>query len=458
MLFLITLNFSDSIFKNLKYFEKSIIEYRNIDKLDIAFFGSSHSYSSYDPRVFEKNLGVTAFNFGSGAQRIENTKLVAKYVLRKTPPKLAIIDIYKNSLLGFEDEEALGLQLETLDNLPISISKIEAYINNGGVEELPFLFSTTIRNHNNWYDLEKTNFTREHYVFFNTELHKGYRTYNQCVEDKSLSALQKKHQNNTRAEYNFKLSEDEKQKIDDIINLFKSKNISLLFVNAPTIINEYDFNKKRYSELIGEYLNKKRMTYINFDTIKDSLGLTKEHFKDPNHLNGKGAYIVSSYLSEYINQNYSFSGELPDSTLEKNRYFQFKTNFQTALFKKEIDSLNSAFLEGMTSFAIYKTDDDGMYDLVFETSKKQINDLRIKMNYVVKKDEEKYLYSNMLNRLDTNVRYFSVLTQCNVYEYEGKNYIVFPFQYTLPTFNNMQFQAGPEFKKIVFKIIDNKIK
>ena len=49
------LEFSKESFirKNLNYYAKYFAD-KNIEKVDIAILGTSHGYSAFDPRVFEK--------------------------------------------------------------------------------------------------------------------------------------------------------------------------------------------------------------------------------------------------------------------------------------------------------------------------------------------------------------------------------------------------------------------
>lgn len=87
------------------------------------------------------------------------------------------------------------------------------------------------------------------------------------------------------------------------LDLLKKNNVETVFVVLPT---SYDYRKG----IVSPYLN--YPAYIEdfardngsrFYNLSDSLNLDNTHFIDPDHLNEKGAHIVSNFLAAYIYQN-----------------------------------------------------------------------------------------------------------------------------------------------------------
>ena len=80
---------------------KNIADYKDVD---ILFLGSSHTYSSFDPRFYKK-YGLTIFNLGSTAQSPMQTQLLLKRYLDKLNPKLIVYDVYPE-VFGFDGVES----------------------------------------------------------------------------------------------------------------------------------------------------------------------------------------------------------------------------------------------------------------------------------------------------------------------------------------------------------------
>tara|TARA_R100000935_G_scaffold36196_1_gene56928 strand:+ start:25586 stop:27001 length:1416 start_codon:yes stop_codon:yes gene_type:complete len=454
----LALNFLGIYFIEPSLVEKKLDYLDNESPLDVAFFGSSHAHSSYDPRVIEAELGLNSLNFGFHAQRFEITQLIATHVLEKKQPKLAIIDIYKNSFLGFSDSITLGLNLKTIDNLPASLNKVTLLASTLKAEEVPFLIWPTLRNHAKWKNLYDYDANRRVYKFHGQENFKGFQSQNNCFNRGVWNTFVAKYKNrNLKREYK-DLTKEEKALIENLISVFSNKNIPILFVNAPSYVNDYDSSSRRYTMSIKNYLSARGYPFLDFNKIKDSIGLNKTHYRDPNHLNGKGAYIVTKYLSEYIKRNYKWNFNTDNRIDEKsNRYIHFENELQNVLYLKEFNPYENEVLQGIVKVGIYQLEDD-LYELIFETKKDSIDTLKIKLSYLIKDEELSYLAFDKMNIINDKVRYFDILTQCNLYRYEEKNYLVFPFQHTLPGINDLQLEVGDKLDTELFVISSDSLK
>lgn len=82
-------------FQSLRRFREAAAS----EPVDAVFFGSSHAYRGFDPRLFEAE-GVSALNLGSTNQ----TPLVSRYLLERhlprLSPKLVVFEIYYPTLSG----------------------------------------------------------------------------------------------------------------------------------------------------------------------------------------------------------------------------------------------------------------------------------------------------------------------------------------------------------------------
>ena len=114
--------------KNIYHYMKKQYDSSFKGNTDIAFFGSSHALCTYDPRVFEIELGLKTFNFGTQSQRLLTTQPVIDKVTKENDLQLAVVDLFWNTLIEPPFNEKITTnQLVTLDYLPLSYSKVIAH-------------------------------------------------------------------------------------------------------------------------------------------------------------------------------------------------------------------------------------------------------------------------------------------------------------------------------------------
>lgn len=80
--------------------------------VDIVFFGSSHAYRGFDPRLFAE-AGYRAYNLGSTNQTPLNSYFLAQRHLPQLNPRLAIVEIYYATLAGDGFESTRDLLVNT---------------------------------------------------------------------------------------------------------------------------------------------------------------------------------------------------------------------------------------------------------------------------------------------------------------------------------------------------------
>ncbi len=84
-------------------------------KVDILFLGSSHTYRSFDPRIFAE-YGYQSFNLGTTGQTPINSYYVLQRYFPKLQPKLVIMDIYRD----LYDRDGLESFYDLSKNAPFS--------------------------------------------------------------------------------------------------------------------------------------------------------------------------------------------------------------------------------------------------------------------------------------------------------------------------------------------------
>jgi hypothetical protein len=97
------------------------------------------------------------------------------------------------------------------------------------------------------------------------------------------------------------MSSIQKKYFDKIVNLCKSKNLSLILINTP-IVNKYKEQiperfKSYYNKIAHEVANRKLITLLNLSTFP----IPDYGFYDPTHLNQVGAEIFSKSINKILN-------------------------------------------------------------------------------------------------------------------------------------------------------------
>ncbi len=89
-------------------------EINNYKDVDVLFVGSSHTFRSFDPRIFRVH-GLSAFNMGSRAQTPLNSYYLLKKHIKRLNPRLIVFETYYE-VFGRDGLESL---LELVENLPL---------------------------------------------------------------------------------------------------------------------------------------------------------------------------------------------------------------------------------------------------------------------------------------------------------------------------------------------------
>ncbi len=444
------LNKFDMLFSKNSPYKETIRTYKNKEKdeLSIVFFGNSHAYSSFDPRIFEIELGVNSINLGGPAQRILTTQVVSDMVLNDTKPALAVINIFSLSLNEETTEDFKLSQLKTLEYLPLSLKKASVICEIYESKEWLTTFSETFRYHSNWPDI---NFDIARYPFkSNNENYSGFNTFRATYDAKTYSYFENKYKEDT-VHINT-LSKKERTRIDNLIRLFEVNQVPVLFVNAPSDAYELSITHRTYSRAIASYLNSQGQAYLDFNTIKKSLGLTKIHYRNPNHLNTNGSIITSNYLAQYIRDSLKIPFKKRDIDLSGNRY-AYVTSKQRGLFQKKMDSVTTAKLFGIKEVLLYAIEGD-RNELLFPIATDTLGFQKVRLEHNVTSAEIAAYADQKIffNKDSTKVVYWGTLGNKDVLHFQKKSFAVFPFNIPLKELRNLSFHAGEQRKITVFRI------
>ena len=423
---------------------------------DIGFFGSSHVFCSYDPRVFESELQLSAYNYGVAAQNLNTTLAIVKQEIKKRNLKLGIVDIFWETLREPPFSNRISsFQLQSIDYMDFSFEKIQLFNKIFGKDSLLNIFPT-LRDHALWKDRV---FQSNYYLKTDIDYYKGFKpplyfnnnVWKNLVNDKKID----NESNEINSKY--QLSIGEKQVIDDVIETFKSLNVPLLFVSAPIhkkYISNKDFN---YQNLIKVYLKQKGADFLDLNDYWDNLSLHLFDFKDDTHLNTNGALKVSQYLATYIKKNYNITTN-SSIDLSKNRYALLENPQKNgAILYNKIENPKIKKQTGVEKLILYK-DRYGRLEILLVGD--SLKDITIEVAYDVATNKKRQLDNEVQrnikkDRFSVKEKFENLKNESlyNGYNYKGSEFKVVIVDCPFAEIRNLSIAIGDKAPK---EIVVNK--
>lgn len=257
-----------------------IQELKGAKNIDILFLGSSHTYRSFDTRIFD-SAGLKSFNLGSSSQTpIETHLLVNKYLTNINP---AIVMYEVNPVTFANDGVESSLDLISNDNISIATVKMAVDIKNIKT------FNTLI------YGIYRQAFKLDKNFQENPVKDKDKYIKGGFVE-REMEYFHHKKYNAEKVE----IKKDQLRSFDETLKYVHRKGIKIILVQSPItsgLYNSYTNNDK-----FDSIIKSRKFAYLNFNkllNLDDSL-----HFYDSHHLNQEGVKIFNSKLIQIIKSNY----------------------------------------------------------------------------------------------------------------------------------------------------------
>ncbi|MCQ2497549.1 MAG: hypothetical protein MJ133_01055 [Lachnospiraceae bacterium] len=286
------------------------------NSVDVIFFGNSHCHCTVDQGFLWDNYGMAGFTFTAGSQPIDSTASFVEYAVSIQNPKVIVVeisgifadeldsdyvDIYRN-LVGMD---------YSLDYVDRALTMAKSI---GNTFECKFeLLTKYPLVHNRYRELG-----REDYVL-DIPYMMGYKGSMETVPYERPSVEEWTSSD--------PISEDVLSQVEKIVDIAKENNVELVFFAAPLVINQH--KQERYNAF-EKYADSNSLLFVNFNNLYDELALDfATDFRDPDHLNNRGAVKVTSVLAEKIKSKY----KIPDRRGDKkyilwdmnSRYLQDKS-------------------------------------------------------------------------------------------------------------------------------------
>ncbi|WP_250277480.1 hypothetical protein [[Clostridium] colinum] len=283
------------------------------NSLDMVFLGSSHSYCTFDPEIFDNKLGINSFQMGMPLQHPDSAYYTLREILNYQTPKVVVLEIYWDLLQNDFELNQVKTLFQVLNNTDLKneyikndfpLSEKIKYKNNIFKYQEDFFaykgneYNKKIKNKFNLKDKD-----RKKQIGIEEYRSKGY-VY--CDYKMLNDEYDKTNQFKNLDGKNFNFSQTQKEFLLKIINLCKENNISLVFVTAPiaNVSMDYIKNYEFIYNQISDFAKQNNIFYIDYNLInKEKNLLTNDNFRDDAHLNDSGVKIVSNDFIDILLKN-----------------------------------------------------------------------------------------------------------------------------------------------------------
>lgn len=253
-------------------------EVKQVHDVDLLFLGSSHTYRSFDVRIFQE-AGYSSFNLGSSNQTHIQTEILLKRYLKSLHPKLVIYEVNPEMFMIDGVESSVDLIANDRNDLltiemALKLNHLKTY-------------NTLV--HGLWVDWLKLD---EDYV---EPAVKGDNLY---ISGGYVASGMNRYKPAPQPAYPIVLNPKQLASFEKNLQMIKAQGAELLLLYSPTTNVKFqsyqgmeDFENRMKNQ--GPYLN-----YNSILSLQDSI-----HFWDAEHLNQEGVLIFNQALIQYLNDN-----------------------------------------------------------------------------------------------------------------------------------------------------------
>lgn len=282
--------------------------YYSEEDIEMLFLGSSLSSASFDPAVFERELGVNAFNMGTPMQSIASNKRALQVAVEEHDIQTVIIGIgffvlqeepFRDAEMTFEKELARhtgglkgwkrSLEYVLSDNMRESEKSINYWFPWIYNKE-DYLLDTIKRN-----VVSKWGLMIERLHGKEEEAFKGYQSANGLVDE---------NDGNSYEWYNQSFLETNIKDLEELLELCNQYELDALVINTPHPEFDVKSCETVYAEhdvILRSLCNKYNVEYYDFSLAKETIFQDDISFyHDFEHLNYKGSQVFSEVVCNFL--------------------------------------------------------------------------------------------------------------------------------------------------------------
>ena len=288
------------------------------DRIDMVFVGASRTLRTFDPDVFEKELGLDCvFNAASGLQPVEAGYYMLKEIVGRYHPKYAVVGVSWDELLSNNSTLAKVIVLDRLTGT----NKL-AYLHDAFTpDEYLNAVSLCYRFRNNF-----TAETIRETVLEKLELEKtGYASRYSDPDLYKDNGFIYSYQTGDIPNYlpisydPHKVLPEKDEYLEKIAELCEQNGIRLFLVSAPTTVMTL-YRVENYQQAVDYYTDfaaAHGISYVNLNYLRGrEEWLGDKLMFDFNHVNGEGAELVSQKYAQILKS--LLAGEEPPDLFYEN--------------------------------------------------------------------------------------------------------------------------------------------
>lgn len=266
----------------------SLSRFRDVNaakNVDVLFLGSSHTYRSFDPRIFAEH-GLRAFNLGSTSQSPINTYYLLKKYYPELNPKIIIMELYWEVM---ENDDGLESFYDIAVNAPISLPITEMAIAAKNPVAINFLVATVIQRLTHPLDrIQQKEYRGETYIPGGYVESSKYLDYNKTQFGKKRV---------------IKISGIQIDYLKHIIEYAVKNGAKVMLVTQP-VPRELLETVENYPEVLAEYNKVASLYGVKYYDYNLILELdTRKHYRDKDHLNWQGVRVFNSAILDSLRQD-----------------------------------------------------------------------------------------------------------------------------------------------------------
>lgn len=289
-------------------------DFYNSGNIDVLFLGSSHVLNGILPMELWNEYGIVSYNMAGTGNRLPLNYWILKNALEYTEPKVVVIDAY---MLSKNDKIATLEQMHmSADHIPHS--KIKEDMINDLVDDedrrndFLWKFSTY---HNRWSELEERDFKNE------VTPEKGAMSLIDVAVPLGMRYF----------EPDYRMQEEDGLGVEYMCKMIEEcqeREIDILVTYLPFPDNSgWQGESNRMAELALEY----GVDFLDYYTLLAQVNLNTDFSDESSHMNPSGAKKITSYIGNYIMQNYAVEDQR-----ENEAYVKWHEDYETYVeFKKE---------------------------------------------------------------------------------------------------------------------------
>lgn len=366
---------------SFQYYEEKIFKrfdtfldyaYYQIPKnsIDLLFIGSSHSYCTFNSKLFDHYLKCNSLNLGTDSQSFSITYSAILEILKRQTPKVIVIEVYPIK----RDPSILALRPH-LDTMSFSINKLRLIKNSLPITKWGNHLINTFYYHSRW---KEFNILRK-------EEQKGYESWEGKTNNKGFDGyvwdsirysltydIYEKIYNNI-PNISFDISENYLKLLESLFKICQKKGIKII-IASPPVIDDYEVLNILYNPSLKELMDKYSIDSIDFNTGK--IKYEKIDFLDNAHLSLAGSDEVSFEMANFLKENYPIllnSKNYEELNRSPEYYFYSENIIDDNNFKSfdlDLELEKDIIINGLK---IYKKNEDN-FDLFFKFDENKSND------------------------------------------------------------------------------------